>query len=129
MSNRKRDSLYTTLGDNDDSVTINSISLYNPMIIPNTETQVFFHEAFSKTFTFSYEPWTTDRKPIDTAREFQIDISSTSIINSPLYLITAKQKTQRPDPADGTINLSNNRFNSAIFDHSKVRKFSAEIEA
>ena len=75
-SNRKRDILYTTSDDNDVDVTINSISLFVPQIIPSPETQVIFNEAISKTFTLSYESWTTDRKPVDTAREFQADISS-----------------------------------------------------
>ena len=127
-SNRKRDILYTTFGDNGVNVSINSISLYNLTIIPNTETQVYFNEAFSKTFTLSNESWTTDRKPIRTAREFQIDFSSASNTNSPLYLIAAHQRTRRPNPDDLTINLSNNWFNNAIFDHSKVRKHHSEID-
>ena len=121
-SNRKQDILSTTLGDNDVNVTINSISLFIPQIIPSPETQVYFNEAISKTFSLSFESWTTDRKPVDTAREFQIDISSASNINSPLYLIAAHQKTQRPDPANPANNLSNNRINNAIFDHTDVRK-------
>ena len=75
-SNRKRDILYTTLDDNDVKVTINTINLFIPQIIPTPETQEIFNEAISKTFTLSYESWTTDRKPVDTAREFQVDISS-----------------------------------------------------
>ena len=102
-SNRKQDILYTTLGDNDVNVTINSISLFIPQIIPSPETQVIFNEAISQTFTLSYESWTTDRKPVDTAREFQVDISSASNINSPLYLIAAHQKTQKADPANPAI--------------------------
>ena len=125
-SNRKHDILYSTLLDNEVNVTINSINLYIPQIIPSPETQVYFNEAFSKTFTLSYESWTTDRKPVDKAREFQIDISSASNINSPLYLIAAHQKTQRQDVA-GNI-LSNNRFNNSIFDHVKVRKYYSEID-
>ena len=112
-SNRKRDILYTTLDDDDVNVIINSISLFIPQLIPSPETQVIFNEAISQTFTLSYESWTTDRKPVDTAREFQLDISSASNINSPLYLIAAHQKTQRPDPANPAVNLSNNRFNNA----------------
>ena len=127
-SNRKQDILYTNLGDNDVKVTINSISLFVPQIIPTPETQVIFNEAISKTFTLSYESWTTDRKPVDTAREFQLDISPASDINSPLYLIAAHQKTQRPDPANPANNLSNNRFNNAIFDHVDVRKCYSEID-
>ena len=83
-SNRKRDILYTDLGENDVNVTINSINLFIPQIIPSPATQVYFNEAFSKTFTLSYESWTTDPKLVDTAKEFQVDISSASNINSPL---------------------------------------------
>ena len=125
-SNRKRDILYTTLDDDDVNVTINSISLFFPQLIPSPETQVFFNEAISQTFTLSFESWTTDRKPVDTAREFQLDISSASNINSPLYLIAANQKTQRPDPANPAKNLSNNRFTNA--DHVDVRKYYSEID-
>ena len=85
-SKRKQDILYKILGDNDVNVTINSISLFVPQIIPSPETQVIFNEAFSKTFILSYETWTTDRKPVDTAREFQIDISSAS--NMKKYVIS-----------------------------------------
>ena len=54
-SNRKQDILYTTLGDNDVNVTINSISLFIPQIIPSPETQYILNEAISKTFSLSYE--------------------------------------------------------------------------
>ena len=127
-STRKQDILYTTLGDNEVKVTINSISLFIPPIIPSPETQVIFNEAISQTFTLSYESWTTDRKPVDTAREFQVDISSASNINSPLYLIAAHQKTQRPDPANPAKNLPNNRFNNSIFEDVEVRKYYSEID-
>ena len=127
-SNRKRDILYTTLDDDDVNVTIKNITLFIPQILPSPETQVTFNEAISQTFTLSYESWTTDRNPVDTAREFQIDIPSASNINSPLYLIAAHQKTQRPDPANPANNLSNNRFNNAIFDHVDVRNYYSEID-
>ena len=127
-SNRKQDILYTTLGDNDVNVTISSISLFVPQMIPSPETQVIFNEAISKTFSLSYESWTTYRKPVDTARQFQVDISSESNVNSPLYLIAAHQKTQRPDPANPANILSNNRFKNAIFDHVDVRNYYSEID-
>ena len=63
-SNRKRDILYTTIDDDDVNVTINSISLFFPQLIPSAETQVIFNEAISQTFTLSYESWTTDRKQL-----------------------------------------------------------------
>ena len=121
-SNRKQDFLYTTLGDNDVKVIIISICLFIPQIIPSPETQVIFNEAISKTFTLSYESWTTDRKFVNAAKEFQVDISSASNINSPLYLVAAHQLTQRVDPDDDTLFLTKNRFNKAIFDHVDVRK-------
>ena len=124
-SNRKREILNTTLGDELVNVTIKSISQFIPQIIPSPETQVNFNQAMSEWFTSSYESWTTDRKPVDTAKEFQIDISSASVISSPLHLIAAHQLTQRPDPADASRNLSNNRFNNAFFDNAKVRKYYA----
>ena len=125
-SNRKQDILYTTLGDNDVNVIINNINLFIPQKIPTPETQVYFNEAISKTFTLSYESWTTDRKPVNTAREFQLDISSASNINSPLYLIAAHQKKQRLDAAGNR--LPNNRFNNAIFDEVEVRKYYSETD-
>ena len=102
--------------------------MFIPQIIPSPETQVYFNDAISKTFTLSYESWTTDRKPVDTVREFQKDISSASNINSLLYLIAAHQKTQRPDPDNPDINLSDNRFNNSIFDHVEVRTYYSKID-
>ena len=122
-SNRKQDILNTTLGANYVNVTVKSISLFIPQIIPSPETQYIFNEAISKVLSLSYESWTTDRKRVDTAREFEIDISSASNINSPLYLIAAHQNTQRLDPAEATRNLSINRFHFAIFDLVEVRKY------
>ena len=127
-TNRKRDILYTTSGDEDVNVTVNNISLFIPQIIPSPEPQVYFNEPISESFTLSYESWTTDRKPIDAAKEFQIDFSSASNSNSPIHLIAAHQLTQWPDPTDPTINLSTRRFNNAIFDHAKVRKYYVEID-
>ena len=102
--------------------------MLNPQKKPFPETQVPFNEDISETFTLSKESWTTDRKPMGTAKEFQIDISSASIINSLLYPIAAHQETQRQDPADHTTIHPNRRFNNAIFDHVKVRKYYAEID-
>ena len=83
-SNRKQSILYTTSGDNDVNFTINSISLFIPQIISSPDTQVHFNEANSKSLTLSNESWSTDRKPVDTAKEFQVDIDSASDIYSPL---------------------------------------------
>ena len=71
----------------------------------------------------------TDRELSNTAKEIQIDFSSASNINSPLYLIAAHQKTQRSNPADQTVNLPNNRFNKAIFDLITVRNYCFGIDS
>ena len=63
------------MGDIDVNITMNSVSLFVPQIIPSPETQVFFNKANSKSFTLTNESWTTDRKPVDTAKEFQKDVS------------------------------------------------------
>ena len=127
-SNRKRDILYTTLGDNDANVTVIIISLFVPQIIPSPATQVYFKEAIFKSFTLPYKSWTTDGKPVDTAEEFQLDISSASNINSSLYLVAAHQHTQRLDPPNSAINLSKNRYKNAILHPVKVGKYYAEID-
>ena len=49
-------------------------------------------------------------------------------MNSPSYLIAAHQLTQRPDPTNPAINFSNNRFNNAIFDNAKVRKYYVDVD-
>ena len=57
--------------------------------IPSPEVQKILYEAITKSFTLSYESWTTDRKPVDTAQEIQLDIRSASKINASLYPIAA----------------------------------------
>ena len=75
-SNRKQDIPYTTIGDSGVNLTINSISLFVLQIISSPGTQAYFNETISKTLSLSYESWTTDRKPADTAKEIQRDVSS-----------------------------------------------------
>ena len=55
-----------------------------PQVISSPETQLQFKKAISNTFTLSYEYWMTEKKQADTAKEFQIDISSALNINSSL---------------------------------------------
>ena len=42
--------------------------------------------------------------------------------------MAARQKTQRPDPANPAKTLSNNRFNNAIFDNVSVEKYYVETD-
>ena len=122
-SNEKKSIIYTTLGGNDIIVTINSICLYIPSLVPSAEQQQILNEAIGESFTLSFDAWVTDRKPVNTGNEYQLDIGSVSNTNIPLYLIVAHQKTQRENPARPP-----NQFNNAIFDHVDVKRFFVEID-
>ena len=122
-SNEKQNILYTTLGGNDVNVTINSIYLYIPSLVPSAEQQQMFNEAIIENFTLAFDAWITDRKPVNTGNEYQLDIESASNINIPLYLIVAHQQTQRDNPARPP-----KQFNNAIFDHVRKKRYFVEID-
>ena len=122
-SNEKQNIIYTTLGGNGINVTINSIYLYIPSLVPSAEQQQMFNEAIRENFTLPFDAWVTDRKPVNTGNEYQLDIGSASNINIPLYLIVAHQKTQRDNPA-----RPHNQFNNAVFDHVDVKRYFVGID-
>ena len=122
-SNEKQNIFYTTLGGNDVNITINSIYLYIPSLVPSAEQQQMFNEAIRENFTLSFDAWVTDRKPVNTGNEYQLDIGSASNINIPLYIIVAHQKTQRDNPARPP-----NQFNNAVFDNVDVKRYFVEID-
>ena len=104
-------------------MTINSIYLFIPSFVPSAEQQQLFNEAIRANFTLSFDACVTDRKPVNTGNEYQLDIGSASNINIPLYLIVAHQKTQRDNPAG-----PHNQFNNAVFDHVDVKRYFVEID-
>ena len=59
--NDLQDIIFTTLA-NDTNVTINSLYLYVPQLIPNTQTQVMFNEAIMNNYTITFDSWYTERK-------------------------------------------------------------------
>ena len=122
-SSEKQNILYTTLGGNDAKVTINSICLFIPSLVPSDEQQQDFDDAIRENFTLSFDAWVTDRKPVNTGNAYQLDIGSASISNIPLYLINAHQKTQRDNPARPL-----NQFNIAVFDHVGAKRYFVEID-
>ena len=69
------------------------INLCIPSLVPSAEQQQIFTEAIKKNFTLSFDAWVTDRKPVNTGNEYQLEIGSASNINIPLYLKVAHQKT------------------------------------
>ena len=104
-------------------MTIKSIYLHIPSLVPFAEQQQRSNEAIRENFTLSFDSWVTDRKPVNTGNEYQIDIGSASNINIPLYLIVAHQKAQRENPARPP-----NQFNNAIFDNVDVKRYFVEID-
>ena len=117
--NDLQDIIFTTIAD-DINVTINSLYLYVPKLIPNTQTQVMFNEAIMNNYTITFDSWYTERKISNDGRELQVDIGSAQHINSPKYLISAFQTMARTTP--------NKASNPAIFDNNNVTKYFVEID-
>ena len=117
--NDLQDIIFTTIA-NDINITINSLHLYVPILIPNTQTQVMFNETIMNNHTFNFDSWYTERKISNDGRELQVDIGSAQKINSPKYLISAFQTTTRK--------TANKAVNPAIFDSYHVRKYIVEID-
>ena len=96
----------TTIGV-DINITINSFYLYVRILIPDQETQGMFHESFKNSFTLTFDFWTTDRKKVDTGREYQLDVGSSLDINSPKFSIEhledIKHKPDQDPPTTQTI--------------------------
>ena len=124
-SNEKRNIIFTSLGfgENDFNVTINSVYLYIPSLVHSAEQQHLFNEALRENFTLSFDAWVTDRKPVKTGNEYQLDIGSACNINIPLYVIVALQKTQREN-----IVRPPNQYNNAVLDHVNVKRYFVEID-
>ena len=117
--NDLQDIIFTTLA-NDLNVTINSLNLFIPILIPNTQTQVLFNEAIMNNYTITFDSWYTERKISNHGRELQVDIGSAQHINSPKYLLSAFQTNART--------TANKAVNPAIFDSNHVTKYFVEID-
>ena len=117
--NDLQDIIFTTIAD-DINVTINSLYLFVPILIPNSQTQVMFNEAIMINYTITFDSWYTERKISNDGRELQVDIGSAQKINSPKYLICAFQTNART--------TANKGVNPAILDSNHVTKYFVEIE-
>ena len=117
--NDLQDIIFTTKAD-DINVTINSLYLYVPQLIPNTQTQLMFNESIMNNYTITFDSWYTERKISNDGRELQVDIGSAQNINSPKYLISAFQTNDRT--------TLNKNANPAIFDDNNVTKYFVEID-
>ena len=64
-----QDIFYTTLAD-EIKVTFDKLFFYVPIVIPDAQTQIILNNSIKKSFTFSFDSWSTDRKTVDTQLEY-----------------------------------------------------------
>ena len=107
--------VFTTIAT-DINVTINSLYLFVPLLIPKTETQVMFNESTKTKHTITYDSWYTERKLSFDGNELQVDCGSAKHVNSPKYLIASFQT------ADRVAALNKNKY-LAVFYNVKGNKF------
>ena len=116
-----QDIIYTTIAAAYPiNVTINSLCLFVPFLIPTTETQLMFTDSIQNNYRIFFNEWYTERRII-TDQIFQLDIASAQQVNSPKYLICAHQIEVRSG-------LPNKRSNISIFDNINVRNNFIEID-
>ena len=116
--------MFTTIAT-DINVTINSLYLYVPILIPSTITRVMFNESFMNNYTITYDSWYRERKLSSDGNELQVVIGSAQHINSPKYLIGLIEAFQ----TEARIGTPIKKNNIAIFDKVNVRKYFCEIDS
>ena len=114
-----QDIIYTSMED-EINVTINSLYLFVPNLIPSVETQLMFNEATQNNYKISFDEWYTKRRII-TDLLVQHDIGSAQNVIQPKYLLCAHQTNLRTATPDKKINI-------AIFDNMDLRKYYVEID-
>ena len=97
-TNDLQDIIYTSM-DDDINVTINSLYLYIPNLIPSVETQLMFNETTQNNFKISFNEWYTQRRVISDMI-FQLGIGSAQQVNSPKYLTCVYQTKDRTNAPD-----------------------------
>ena len=116
-TNGLQDIIYTYMAD-DVNVTIKSLYLYIPNLIPSVETQLMFKEATQNIYRKSFDEWYTERRLISDLLVQQV-IGSAQQVNSSKYLIGAHQSSLRTTTPDKRINI-------AIFGNLDLRKYYVE---
>ena len=115
-----QDIIDTPMAD-DINVTIISLYLYVPNIIPSVETQLMFNEATQNNYKISSDEWFTEKRLISDLL-VQHDIGSAQNVSSPKYMICAHQTSLRTTTPDEKINI-------AIFDNMDLPKYYVEIDS
>ena len=101
-------------------VTINSLYLFIPNLIPSVETQLMFNEATQNNYKISFDEWYTERRTISDLL-IQHDIGSAQNVIQLKYLICAHQTNLGTTTPDKKINI-------AFFDNMDIRKYYVEID-
>ena len=114
-----QDIIYTSMADGI-NVTINSLYLYIPNLIPSVETKLMFNEATQNNYKISFDEWYTERRIISDLL-VQHDIGSAKNVIQPNYMISAHQTNLRTTNPDKKINI-------AIFNNMDLRKYFVEID-
>ena len=114
-----QDIIYTSVAD-DINVTINSLYLFVPNLIPCVETQLMFNEATQNDYKITFDEWYAERRII-TDLIIQHDIGSAQNVIQPKYLICAHQTNLRTTTPIKKINI-------AIFDNIDLLEYYAEID-
>ena len=83
-TNDLKNNNFTTIAT-DINVTNNSLNLFVPVIIPNTDTQVMFNESIKNNYTITYDSWYAEQKLSADSNELQVDNGSAQHVNSPEY--------------------------------------------
>ena len=112
--------VFTTIAT-DINETTNSLYLFVPIIIPNTETQIMFNESIKNSYTITYDSWYTVRKLSIDGNELQVDIGSAQQVIGPEKLIASFQTADR-------IAAPNRNNTVLIFDEVTFRKYFCEID-
>ena len=114
-----QDIIYTSMADDID-VTINSLYLFVPNLIPSVETQLIFNEATQNNYKIAFDEWCTETRIISDLL-VQHDIGSAQNGIQTKYLICAHQTNLRTTTPDKKINI-------ALFDNMDLRKYYVEID-
>ena len=114
-----QDIIFTSMED-EIIVTINSLYLYIPNLIPSVETQLTFNEATQSNYKISFDKWYTKRRILSDLL-IQHDIGSAQNVIQPKNLICAHLTNLRTTTPDKKINI-------AIFDNMDIRKNYVEID-
>ena len=113
--------IYKTIADATQiNVTINSLYLFVPFLIPATETQLMFNESIQNNYRIFFDEWCTERRNV-TDQIFLVDSGSAQSVNSPKYMICGHHTESRSG-------LPNKRNTNSRFDNNNARKYFIEID-